>query len=485
VKAGDHIDARYRVERKIGDGGMGEVWLATHLLLERQDALKVIHTALAGDDEFVQRFVREARAINRLDHPGIVRVFDFGRLRDGRFYLAMKFVEGESLDDLLARTGTLPLPQVVDILAQLADAIGHAHARGVIHRDLKPQNLLLSGERLMVLDFGIAKILRDDPMRLSSTGQVLGTPSYMAPEQLRGVGDDPRSDLYALGCIAYELVTGATPFFGEATELAEAHLGQQPVSPSSRRREGPIPRELDALIMRCLEKDPRDRYGSAPELRAHLEAIRLGPLLPRRPTGAPEGELDLAETVPARSAVQTQPTAPRSASDDKAREPLALVRALARALRDAGYDHQHFIVLLGRITELEDTIASAQAERRVIEGLTESVERSVRAREASLRFALGELLFERARLLERGVPIDPALAARIEEVERRLRDVDAHRHSLADKLLDHDLTLVAQEASAHEALESITRELEPLVRAACRQYRDDPAVDALSRKLGA
>jgi serine/threonine protein kinase len=482
VKAGDHIDARYRVERKIGDGGMGEVWLATHLLLERQDALKVIHTSLAGDDEFVARFVREARAINRLDHPSIVRVFDFGRLRDGRFYLAMKFVEGEPLDELLARAGTLPLAQAADILAQLADAIGHAHARGVIHRDLKPQNLLLSGERLMVLDFGIAKILRDDPMRLSSTGQVLGTPSYMAPEQLRGVGDDPRSDLYALGCIAYELVTGAPPFFGEATELAEAHLGQRPASPSSRRREGPIPRELEALIMRCLEKDPRDRYSSAPELRAHLEAIRLGPLLPRR-TGAPEGELDVAETVPARSAIQTQPTAPRSTSDDQS--PLVLIRALARALRDAGHDDQHFLVLLGRVTELEDTLASIQAERGVIDGLSESVERSVHDREASLRFALGELLFERARLLERGAPIDPLLTSRLDELNQRLHTVDAHRHSLSDKLLDHNLTLVAQEASAHESLEQITRELDPLVRAARHTYAADPTVDALSRKLRA
>jgi serine/threonine protein kinase len=486
VRAGDHIDGRYRVERKLGDGGMGEVWLATHLLLERQDALKVIHASLAGDDEFVQRFVREARAINRLDHPSIVRVFDFGRLRDGRFYLAMKYVEGEPLDVLLDRSGQLPLPQLVSILAQLADAIGHAHARGVIHRDLKPQNLLLSGEHLMVLDFGIAKILRDDPMRLSATGQVLGTPSYMAPEQLRGVGDDPRSDLYALGCIAYQLATGAPPFVGEAAELAEAHLALRPESPSRRRREGPMPRELDELIMRCLEKDPRARHSGAPELRAHLEAIRLGPLLPRPTPGAPDGELDIAETVPARaSPAQTQPTAPRTPSREAGRSRPSLVRQLARTLRDAGHDEQQFVVLLGRVTEIEDTLASVRGERHVIDALAESVERGEHAREVSLRFALGELLFEHARLVERRATIGRALSRRIEELERRLREVAEHRRGLVDRITDHSVALVAQESDAEDELEQVSHELEPLVAQARRDFADDPAVDALWRKLAA
>ncbi len=486
VKAGDHIDGRYRIERKLGEGGMGEVYLATHLLLERQDALKVIHASLAGDQQFVGRFLREARAINRLDHPSIVRVFDFGQLRDGRFYLAMKYVEGESLAALLLRAGALPLSQALGILIQLADAIGHAHLRGVIHRDLKPQNLLLEGERLMVLDFGIAKILRDDPQRLSATGEVLGTLAYMSPEQLRGVGDDPRSDLYALGCIAYELVTGAPPFIGEATELAEAQLGQLP-DPPARRRDGPLPRELDELIMRCLAKDPRDRHASAFELRAHLEAIRLGPLSPAPLAAVPDGELDLAETVPARSGVpQTQPTAPQGPHrGDVARERSLLVRGLARALRDAGHDEQQFVVQLGRVTEVEDALASVQGERRVIDALAESVERSEHAREVSLRFALGELLFERARLLERRQSVTPALSRRIEELEQRLRHSGERQRELIDRITDRSLTLAAQDANAEEELEQVCRELEPLVLAARRSFAHDPAVDALGRKLDA
>ncbi len=261
---------------------MGEVYLANHEVMGRPEALKILLPALAVESEFVRRFRREARALNRLQHPNIVSVYDSGQLPDGRLYLATEYVDGVRLDELVRSTGELlPIWRVLHILVQLADAVDHAHHCGVIHRDLKLSNLIVVGEPgpaevLKILDFGIAKIIAQDyeeSQVVSREGVVFGTPTYLAPEVWRGEATNPSLDIYAAGCIGYKLLTGQPPFRGSRMELMHAHLTKQPVRPSERCPAAGIPDELDALILRCLEKKPARRFDRGLSLRAALERV--------------------------------------------------------------------------------------------------------------------------------------------------------------------------------------------------------------------
>jgi serine/threonine-protein kinase len=326
---GEVLDGRYRILERLGAGGMGEVFLAEHLTLGRKEALKVLHPVLAGYPQFVQRFKREAQAAGRVRHPNIVNVHHFGQLPDGRFFLAMEYVEGTALHHLLRRDGPLPVARAKRVLAQLARAVGHAHAMGVIHRDLKPENLVLldqPGEPdvLKVLDFGIAKIVAPDheSQGLTSTGDVFGTPFYMAPELFLGQVADPRADIYAMGCLAFELVVGEPPFLGKTMEVTNAHLTRRADLASVRRPEAGLPGELDLLIDRCLEKDRERRLPSAA---AFLQALEAVPDVERVPAparrsaraAAPSEELATQPTaLLSRSAAQTRPVEPAGARED-------------------------------------------------------------------------------------------------------------------------------------------------------------------------
>jgi serine/threonine protein kinase len=249
---GTILNDRWRILSELGRGGMGEVYLAEHVKLARKEALKILMPSLATDAQFVARFRREARAVNRLRHPNIIAVYDFGQLPDGRFYLAMEYADGQSVYKLLKRDEHFAVPRALGVLGQLAYAVHHAHSRGVLHRDLKPDNLiLLEDETLKVLDFGIAKIVSLDNVEsvaVSTGNQVWGSPRYMAPERVRGVGKDPRSDIYSIGCIAFELVVGVPPFLGTSDEIIRAHLNDPPDSPGKCRPSLNIPPELDAVI---------------------------------------------------------------------------------------------------------------------------------------------------------------------------------------------------------------------------------------------
>jgi serine/threonine-protein kinase len=274
---------------------MGEVFLVENEKLGRREALKILMPSLATDPMFVSRFRREARAVGRLRHPNIIEIYDFGQLEDERFFLSMEYADGESVHSILKRSGPFDIARTLHLLGQLAYAVHHAHSRGVVHRDLKPDNLLLVGDRdtLKVLDFGIAKIVASDANEsvALSTGKVVwGTPVYMSPERATGVGNDPRSDLYAIGCLAYELIVGWPPFQGHSTDVVKAHLTQVPRRVSEVNWEAGVPEELDVVIAKLLEKKPEKRFQTAAELFAALqrvpgytppEAIRR-----RKPTGS-------------------------------------------------------------------------------------------------------------------------------------------------------------------------------------------------------
>jgi eukaryotic-like serine/threonine-protein kinase len=273
------VIGNYRVLKKLGEGGMGAVYVAEHSLIGRKAAIKVLLPTLSAHQDIVQRFFNEARAATAINDPGIVQIFDFGYHTDGSAFIVMEFLEGETLDGRLRRLGRLPAHDAVRIMRQVASSLASAHARGIIHRDLKPENIFLvrdaevaGGERAKVLDFGIAKLTGDDAGSKvkTNTAAIMGTPYFMSPEQCRGAGQvDHRSDVYSLGCVLFQLVTGGPPFEAEgAGELIAAHLMMPPPAPSSRAPG--IPPEIDEVVLRCLQKGPDHRYQSMEELASVL-----------------------------------------------------------------------------------------------------------------------------------------------------------------------------------------------------------------------
>ncbi|MGC0319251.1 serine/threonine-protein kinase [Kitasatospora acidiphila] len=263
--AGIHIDGRYRLEKLLGRGGMGEVWRAHDARLDRHVAIKFLSTHTAVDGELLDRFRREARVTARLQHPGITQVFDSGA-QDGQLHLVMELLEGRDLRAVLrARESPLPVDQAVDLAAQVADALSYAHQADIVHRDIKPANLMLvAGGRVKVCDFGLAGFVRADS-DLTREGDLMGTPAYMAPEQCLGQRVDGRADLYALGCVLFALLTGSPPFsaYGDYRAVMLAHL-HTPPPPLASRRPG-LPDALQQLVSALLGKDPaaRPRYAGA------------------------------------------------------------------------------------------------------------------------------------------------------------------------------------------------------------------------------
>ncbi|MGH2677125.1 MAG: protein kinase domain-containing protein, partial [Actinomycetota bacterium] len=259
---GTLLGGRYEVVRAIGWGGMAEVYLASDRFLGRRVAVKVIRQRFAEDDRFVARFRREARAAASLGHPNVVAVHDVG-VHQGSPFLVMEYVPGRTLTELVRDNGPLPPDRVCEIGEGVAQALGAAHAAGIVHRDVKPGNVMVTADgRVKVLDFGIARALRWTP--LTDTPAVQGTVEYMAPEYVRGEGADPRSDLYSLGSVLYELATGKPPFTGDSPlQIAYRHLEEAPAPPDAVRQG--VPPRLSAIIVRLLAKHPGDRYRRAEE----------------------------------------------------------------------------------------------------------------------------------------------------------------------------------------------------------------------------
>src|SRR5258707_11738541 len=264
------IDGRYRVLSRLGSGGMADVYLAHDQLLGREVAVKVLHQHFAADHEFVERFRREASSAAALSHPNIVGIFDRGEW-NGTYYIAMEYVAGRSLKSIVRETGPLDPAVAIDIVIQILRAAQFAHKRGVIHRDLKPHNVILDEDgRVRVTDFGIARAGASD---MTLTGSIMGTAQYLSPEQAQGYPVSAASDLYSVGVILYELLTGAVPFEGEsAVAIAFKQVSAEPRPPSELNPA--LPASLDAVVLRALAKDPAQRYADAGELIAALEQER-------------------------------------------------------------------------------------------------------------------------------------------------------------------------------------------------------------------
>src|SRR5690349_17880374 len=269
---GRTFDTRYVIERKLGSGGMADVYLAEDQELGRQVALKLLDDRHASDEQFVERFRREAQSAAGLNHPSIVSIFDRG-YAEGTYYIAMEYLDGRTLKELLVKNGPTPVPIAIDYARQILGALAFAHRNGIVHRDIKPHNIVVGSDgRLKVTDFGIA---RSGASQMTEAGSIVGTAQYLSPEQARGAPVDPRSDLYSLGIVLYEMLTGTVPYTGEApAEVAMKHLRAVAEPPSTFRPE--VPRDLDAVVMRALAKEPEDRYSSAEEMEADLARVARG-----------------------------------------------------------------------------------------------------------------------------------------------------------------------------------------------------------------
>jgi eukaryotic-like serine/threonine-protein kinase len=278
---GRTLNNRYIVKRKIGEGGFGAVFEGMQVATERPVALKVLHPQSVSDPTVVARFRREAEACSKLRNSHTVVIYDFDQTDDGVLYLAMELVRGQSLQDIQRASGTLPVERCLGILDQVAEALGEAHDQGIVHRDMKPENIMVEEREgqdfVKVLDFGIAKIVSGDGAKsgpaLTAIGQTVGTLEFMSPEQLRGKPLDGRSDVYALGMVAYEMLAGELPFkkTKNATDIIQFHLQTPPPPPSSLKPEAEIPAAVDELVQKMCAKAREDRHANTDELRRHIQ----------------------------------------------------------------------------------------------------------------------------------------------------------------------------------------------------------------------
>ncbi|WP_106087477.1 serine/threonine protein kinase [Enhygromyxa salina] len=281
-RAGDIIRERFELVRMLGKGGMGTVYVARHTTLPKTFAVKVLNRRYAQRKDIAERFLQEARAVSLIDHENVVGVVDFGKEADGSAYLVMEHLRGESLSAICKREAPLAWPRIAHIMSQLCRALQAAHDVGIIHRDVKPENVLRVGRHedpdyIKVLDFGLAKMQVSGGLRLTRTGMVLGTPDYMSPEQARGRPTDHRADIYAAGIMMYELLCGRVPFKADTfPAMRQKHLLEPPEPPSRWAPEAGISDEMDAIVLRALAKDPDHRFASMTQMEQAIAAVGTG-----------------------------------------------------------------------------------------------------------------------------------------------------------------------------------------------------------------
>lgn len=270
IEKGQKINDRYEIIKNIGEGGMANVYLAYDTILDRKVAIKVLRGDLSNDEKFVRRFQREALSASSLSHPSVVEIYDVGE-DNGTFYIVMEYVEGKTLKQLIKKRGSLTLSESIDIMLQVTDGISHAHDSYIIHRDLKPQNIMIKDDGMIkIMDFGIAMALNST--QLTQTNSVMGSVHYLPPEQASGKGCTIRSDIYSMGIVFYELLTGNLPFKGEnAVEIALKQM-RDPI-PSIRKKNSSIPQSVENVILKATAKNPKNRYSDAKEMHADLLTV--------------------------------------------------------------------------------------------------------------------------------------------------------------------------------------------------------------------
>ena len=330
---GEVFDGRYRLERRIGAGGMADVYLAQDESLHRRVAIKILADRYTRDPGFVERFRREATAAAGLNHPNIVSIYDRGQA-EGTYYIAMEYIEGPTLKEEITERAPLPEAEAVGYAVQALQALEFAHRRGVIHRDIKPHNMMLTPDGLLkVTDFGIARATNE--VEMTEVGSIVGTAQYLSPEQARGHSVGPQSDIYSMGVVLYEMLTGEVPFTGSsAVEIAMKQVNEAPQPPSSKNRL--ITHGLEQVVMRALAKDPALRFHSAREMADELERTRRG-LAVSQDTAQATAVIGAYEAGQATSVMGAQPPATAAAASQAQRRPLAAGALLLLASAVVGY----------------------------------------------------------------------------------------------------------------------------------------------------
>ena len=294
LSKGQKINDRYEIIKTIGEGGMANVYLANDTILDRKVAIKVLRGDLSNDEKFIRRFQREALSVSNLSHPNIVEVYDVGE-EDGQYYIVMEYIEGKTLKQLLKKRETLTLPEVIDIMLQLTDGLAHAHESYIIHRDIKPQNIMILDNGLVkITDFGIAMAL--NATQLTQTNSVMGSVHYLPPEQANGKSATVKSDIYSLGILMYELITGSVPFKGDnAVEIALKHMKEK--IPSIRKQNPTIPQTVENIVIKATAKNPRNRYDSVKEMHEDLEVCMEKENVKKVTFEYPENDIDDSEPI--------------------------------------------------------------------------------------------------------------------------------------------------------------------------------------------
>ena len=319
---GQVVADRYHVVKKLGEGGMGQVYLAEHVKMGRRSAIKVMNPSMVHDPDAVARFNREAANASRINHPNVCAIYDFGETPDGLIYLAMEFIEGEPLTDVLERDGALPLPRATAIFLQTAEALQAAHDLGIVHRDLKPDNIMLTGRKgggdtVKVVDFGIAKAVGGDQagQKVTKTGLVVGTPEFMSPEQLSGDPLDGRSDLYSLALVFFRTLTGGLPF--QATSVQETmikRLTDEPAKLAAARPDLSFPAGLQTVLDTALARTPAERYQTVVKFAADVAAVTgrttTGALPHTRSLGDADAKTQLLDTSGATQRISPKKVTP-------------------------------------------------------------------------------------------------------------------------------------------------------------------------------
>jgi serine/threonine-protein kinase len=311
---GQVIADRYHIIKKLGEGGMGAVYLGEHVKMGRKSAIKVMNPGMAADPDAISRFNREASNASRISHPNVCQIYDFGETTEGVIYLAMEFIEGSALTDLIEKEGALPPARAGKILKQSADALASAHDLGIVHRDLKPDNIMIVQGRdgsdiVKVVDFGIAKAVAGDEagQKVTKTGLVVGTPEYMSPEQLSGDKLDGRSDIYSLGLVFYRMLTGVLPFQADsAQETMIKRLTDEPMPLETARPDIVFPAKLQAVLDKALARMPSERYANASQFGKDAEAAVAG--LAPAAAAAAVGESAATQLMDAEAALKSIPT---------------------------------------------------------------------------------------------------------------------------------------------------------------------------------
>ena len=489
---GHNLEGRFQIIAELGEGAMGKVYLAEHPVLGRQYAVKVLKETAAANKNLAERFRREAKIASRLDHPNIVVITDFGTMENGQLYLIMEYIDGESIRELIEKTSPrrLPMMRSLELIRQLSGAIGAAHRANIIHRDIKPDNILLGknrigGDLVKILDFGLAKIVEGSDMaKLTKAGDIFGSPYYMSPEQCVGEPSDHRADIYALGVVAFELLTGQVPFERKSIPaMIKAHLLDPPPRPSSMLTAGeePLPAELEEFVLRCLAKKREDRPQNALEFtqlvarfqEKHREVTEAAGV--QRPAGAISAAM--AQVQPAFEqavrasqdalAAQPAPVAPVPAqvpgqpppppgqgatpyavapsapsapsmlggeADAEARKAWywnqigKIAMDLTTRLKRHNFANQELVDVFTRAKELEEKDLFLETDIAIQVSEMEELDEQVREPTAQLRHAIVDLRVERDSILESAAPDFLKMADlefQLNQLEMRLADTYA------------------------------------------------------------